>query len=312
MSILLILLITLLAGGGCLWYLWPKTQARDSGNTQEESSYAAYESDGSSEPAFDAESSTEAVVPDEPSGQAEESGSLEAEQESQLAEVVDQIIEPYDFAQPVPESEPVDDSYFDDALFIGDSRTQGFILYSGLANTTAYADKGLSVDKVFSKEFVHENGADYTVADTLAHHPNEYKKVYLMFGVNELGWNYPEVFQQRYREVVREVQKTQTDAVIYVQSILPVSREKSQSSDIYNMERVNLFNGLLKTMAEEEQVCYLDVAAGVADEEGYLPDDASTDGVHLNKAYCQIWLDYLKAHTVPAPPIGAASEEPAA
>ena len=33
---------------------------------------------------------------------------------------------------PVQESEPVDDSYFDDVAFVGDSRTDGFRLYSGL------------------------------------------------------------------------------------------------------------------------------------------------------------------------------------
>ena len=33
---------------------------------------------------------------------------------------------------PVPESGPVEDTYFDDAAFLGDSRTEGFHLYSGL------------------------------------------------------------------------------------------------------------------------------------------------------------------------------------
>ena len=37
---------------------------------------------------------------------------------------------------PVPESEAVDDGYFADAVFIGDSRTQGLRLYSGLKDTT--------------------------------------------------------------------------------------------------------------------------------------------------------------------------------
>ena len=93
------------------------------------------------------------------------------------------------------------------------------------------------------------------------------------------------------------MKKTQPDATIYVQSILPVSKEKSDSSDIYNMERVNMFNGLLQEMAEEEGVIYLDVASSVMDSEGYLPADASTDGVHLNKEYCQIWLRCLEEHT---------------
>ena len=41
----------------------------------------------------------------------------------------------YDFSRPVPLSEPVDDSYFDDAVFIGDSRTEGLITNTGLSNT---------------------------------------------------------------------------------------------------------------------------------------------------------------------------------
>ena len=33
----------------------------------------------------------------------------------------------YNFSQPVPEREGVDNSYFDDAAFVGDSRTDGFM-----------------------------------------------------------------------------------------------------------------------------------------------------------------------------------------
>ena len=37
----------------------------------------------------------------------------------------------YDFSAPVPVNDPVENSYFEDAAFIGDSRTDGFLLYSG-------------------------------------------------------------------------------------------------------------------------------------------------------------------------------------
>ena len=30
-----------------------------------------------------------------------------------------------------------------------------------------------------------------------------------------------------------------------------------------------------------------------ADDDGYMPDDAASDGVHFGKKYCLIWLDYL-------------------
>lgn len=58
----------------------------------------------------------------------------------------------------VPKSEAVDTSYFDDAVFIGDSRTEGFILSTGLSNATAYTQKGLMVDTVFTNPVVNMGG----------------------------------------------------------------------------------------------------------------------------------------------------------
>lgn len=282
--ILLVIFIVLLAAALCIWIAVPHGLDKSESST---------ESSALSEP--------ESSLLEESSAPAAESSA--AEESSAPESSVDASLPPEESTDTAASAEAsgvqkaVDDSYFDDALFIGDSRTQGFILYSGLANTTAYAGKGLSVNKITTEPVVTENGQDYTVSQALENHPGEFQKVYLMFGVNELGWNYPEVFQDDYQAVVQEVKKTQPDATIYVQSILPVSKEKSDSSDIYNKERIDLFNGLLKEMAEEEEVIYLDVASSVADEEGYLPADASTDGVHLNKQYCQIWLQYLKEHT---------------
>lgn len=279
--ILALALLVLLAVLLILWIVFP------SRNSREESSL----------PESSVLSQTESSLPEESSAPAAESS------EPSLPESAEASIPAESSAETPVSSEAkdtmaaVDESYFDDALFIGDSRTQGFILYSGLANTTSYAGKGLAVNKISTDAVVTENGQDYTVSQALENHSGEFKKVYLMFGVNELGWSYPEKFQESYQQVVQEVKKTQPDATIYVQSILPVSKEKSDSSDIYNMERVNMFNGLLQEMAEEEGVIYLDVASSVMDTEGYLPADASTDGVHLNKEYCQIWLQYLEEHT---------------
>ena len=64
----------------------------------------------------------------------------------------------YDFSLPVPASDPVENSYFDDAVFIGDSRTEGLILYTGLSNATSYAYKGLMVDTAFTKPVINKDG----------------------------------------------------------------------------------------------------------------------------------------------------------
>lgn len=47
----------------------------------------------------------------------------------------------FDFTQPAPAAEAVEMDYFADALFIGDSRTDGLRLYSGIKGADFYCYK---------------------------------------------------------------------------------------------------------------------------------------------------------------------------
>lgn len=203
---------------------------------------------------------------------------------------------PYDFSQSVPESAEVENSYFDDAVFIGNSRTEGFKLYSGLSNAQYYTAIGLMVDTIFTKPYATVDGEKTTIMEALK--TTEFSKVYIMLGMNELGWVYGSVYQEYYGRIIDAIREINPDAVIYIQSILPVSAEKSESDQIYNNERINEFNSLLRELAEEKEVYYVDVAQAVSDENGCLPEDGSFDGVHLTPEYCGKWRDYLKTHTV--------------
>lgn len=189
----------------------------------------------------------------------------------------------------------VADSYFDDAAFIGDSRSQGLQLYTGLPNATFYATQGLMVDTFFSKKFVKAGGGKITIPDAMKN--QTFKKVYIMLGVNELGWAYEKVFIQKYGEVVDKVKELQPDAKIYVQSILPVTKAKSDGDAIYNNTKISRYNELIEQMCREKGVTYLHVADAVGLDNGALPAGSATDGVHLNREYCYKWLDYLKTHT---------------
>ena len=196
----------------------------------------------------------------------------------------------------VPESEAVTDDYFNDAVFIGDSRTEGFIMYNGLSNVTSLTSKGLMVDTAFSKPAINMNGEKISVMKALS--KTKFNKVYVMLGINELGWAYSDIFINKYAEIVDYIKEINSDAQIYIQSILPVSYEKSTKDKIYNNDKISEYNELIKKMANDKQVYYLDVAEAIKDENGNLPADASLDGVHLKKEYCQKWYDYLKTHTV--------------
>lgn len=242
------------------------------------------------------ESSDDSSTPEASSDVSSESDGAAAEEQS--SEMAGEITyREYDYSSPVPAGSAVDNSYFDDAVFIGDSRTQGFIIYNGLSNATAYMDKGLKVDTAFTKADIEVNGVKMSAMDALAQN-TAFHKVYVMLGINELGWAYSDIFIEKYGNLVDKIKEINPNAEIYLQSLLPVSQEKSNSDAVYNMDKINEYNSLIQKMAEEKKVYYLNVAEAVADSSGYLPAEASTDGVHLNKEYCAKWLDYLKGHTI--------------
>lgn len=207
-------------------------------------------------------------------------------------------------------SQAVDDSYFEDALFIGDSRTEGFMMYSSLQNIHAYCSKGLSITKIYEDEIVTlEDGSTVTVMDALRE--QHYNKIYIMFGVNELGWPFDDLFEEQYAKVVYDIKQLQPDALIYVENIIPISAERSATDEIYNNTNVYRFNAIIEKICRDQNVIYLDVASALADETGALPPGASVDGIHCNGEYCDKWLDYLKknTYTVSAVKVGGADSE---
>lgn len=202
----------------------------------------------------------------------------------------------YDYSSPVPQSAPVDDSYFSDAVFMGDSRTEGFALFSGLDTMTTYASRGLNVSTVFTDATIDLNGTMVAAIDALR--STSFSKLYIMFGLNEASWPYSEVFIEEYGDIIDEARAINPNAIIYIQSILPVTKSCSDSSESFNKTKIDSLNEMLQQLASEKQVYYIDCEKALADSEGYLPEEASTDGIHFGVPECEAWLEYLKTHTV--------------
>jgi len=200
---------------------------------------------------------------------------------------------------PVPASAPVEEDYFDDALFIGDSRVMGLMLYAGLNKAVFYTEKGVNVNTLLRNPIVTvTGGAKISIPEALKN--RQFAKIYIKTGINELGWRNREQFIGAYGKVIDWLRESQPDAVVYVQSILPVSKRKAERDSIINNIHILAVNDMIQKMTWEKDVHYLDVFGGLVNEDGCLPEEAGSDGVHLNKEYCQIWLDYLKRHTVRA------------
>ena len=201
---------------------------------------------------------------------------------------------------PVQESEPVDDSYFDDVAFVGDSRTDGFRLYSGLERGTYFCVTGETVASATDMEnWKTEDGRKISLADAVA--AADCGKIYLMLGINELGWNGTDIFRSHAENLLRRLQADHPDAEIVVQSLLPVSAEQDAKGSYVNNQRILAYNQVWMELAEETGCDYVNIAEAVTGEDGCLPAEMSFDGVHLNRAGCHAWLDYLRTHSVGQP-----------
>ena len=224
----------------------------------------------------------------------------------------------YDFTQPCPESPAVDNSYFEDAAFIGDSRTDGFMIYSGIGCGENLTSNGLSIFKLAEKKALTIDGEKYTLLEALA--LKEYGKVYLSLGVNELGYYDDKGFYQSYLDAIDAIRAVQPNAVIYIQGLIPLNEEQIAASSgrtYLTNEHLRVYNELMFQAAQEKQVVFLDLYSVFADENGSLPAEASRDGVHLRSEYCKQWLSYLQTHTVSydtlypngAPSVGSAGDQ---
>lgn len=198
---------------------------------------------------------------------------------------------------PVPESEPVDDSYFDSVIFVGDSRTDGFRLYSGLDRGTYFCITGETVASATDlQNWKTETGKKISLADAVAQAACD--KIYLMLGVNELGWNGTDIFREHAEDLLQRLKADHPEAEIVIQSLLPVSAEQDAKGTYVNNRRILAYNQVWMELAEENGCDYVNIAEAVTGEDGCLPAEMSFDGVHLNRAGCHAWLDYLRTHSV--------------
>lgn len=199
-----------------------------------------------------------------------------------------------------PIEEPIDNTntgnkkeFGSNVAFIGDSRTQAFLMYAGLKDVKDYTNIGLMVDTAITKKFITDSrGEKITILDDLEY--SNIDTVYIMLGINELGWVYSSIFIQKYEELIDKIHEIKPNCEVIVQSIIPVTKTKSDNDAIYNNPKIVEYNKLIKEMADRKNIQYIDLVPVLADENCNLPEDASTDGIHLNKEYCLKWLECLQ------------------
>lgn len=193
--------------------------------------------------------------------------------------------------EPTPEPTPVPVANFDNSVIIGSSTTEALYIYGPLPEPDYLFGTGLTVDSVFTETMP---GSEVAIIDELA--GKDYDQVFFAFGLNELGWPDADVFVEHYKTMIARAREYLPDAEIYIESVLPVGIGTSQRNRFgVNQDRINEYNNLLQLMADEVGAHFLDVSTELKGEDGYLPQEASSDGIHPNEETSALWAALIRA-----------------
>ncbi len=199
----------------------------------------------------------------------------------------------------LPENGRVDMAYFDDALFIGDSLTQGILTYKAATfeNATYAAYIGVGPKELLSGAVVNINGESVVAMDEIR--AANASKVYILLGTNSLVSYDDESLLHYYDEFLTLLEsELPAGTTYYVQAIPPFSADKAAQSEEYSNERIRNLNEQIALMAYARGWHYLDLYSALADENGDQRADYSAgDGVHLNEAGYTAWREFLITHT---------------
>ncbi len=200
------------------------------------------------------------------------------------------------FSTPLPESQMRETAYFSDAVFVGDSITTGIDLYGTLTNAGVVASTGINLETALTAKSVRNKAGDKVTIPEAVKEFNA-KKIYVMLGTNGIDWMSVDQMITQYQKVFDKLKTDNPDAIFYIQSIPPITREKEQKASQMSIEKISEYNDRLLKLAEENKAYFVDVYSAIASEDGYLSSDISTDGVHFDSSVYTKWIEYVRRHT---------------
>lgn len=236
---------------------------------------------------------SEVAEGEDPGKSPEEEPSEEQKPEEGAGELSEE--EPVEEEQGEPEEEELPpEEFFQNTLFIGDSRTMGLAEYADLDGAVVFANTGMNIYRLYSlKNGVRDQEA--YLEDVLA--KNQFRKIYLMLGINELGYD-EEQTVKRFEEEVLKLRDLQPDAKIILEANLHVTSERSERDEIFNNEGIDRINGNIRQIAEKYGFSYIDVNEIFDDDTGGLNAEYTHDEVHVLGKYYQQWADWIRENKI--------------
>ena len=210
------------------------------------------------------------------------------------------------FTALVPASEePGSASFFDKAVFIGDSISvtlESYCTSTGALGKAQFLCAGsMSPTNMLTGKILPEypkgSGQKPPIQDSVAATGAEV--VYIMLGMDNIGYGIEKATSD-YVTVINNILTKNPDVHIVVQSVTPMTADSPRADGSLNNDTINAFNERMLELCQENRWYYLDVSEKFKDENGALIEDYCSDktsmGMHFTYQGAKVWVDYLLNH----------------
>lgn len=216
-------------------------------------------------------------------------GIRERAEERRLAQITPA---PVSTGTPIPrDASGIAQGFFKNSAFLGNSFIEGMIIYDLVDGADYFAKVGLNVKTASTESTDTGNCPVIEELDST----KVYDKIFMMFGENEVGWPSSQTFVSEYTNLVKKAKRYQPEAEIYLLSITPITEEVSEMAiDDTTNANIRKYNKLIKQIAKDQDVIYCDIYSAVVNDEGALPEEAATDGIHFGNEYYKKCLIYIQ------------------
>ncbi len=200
---------------------------------------------------------------------------------------------------PPPSQDAVDASFFDDAVFVGDSVTLKLSYYApssgelGKAQFLVRGNYGVT-NAVYDYLLMPYHGKEMNLQEAVA--ATGANKVFLMMGMNDIALYGIDKTMERWEILINRIREKSPGIQVYIQSMTPIYTD-GQVGSLTN-ENTDRYNERLQSFAQANGYKYIDVNKYMKDGTGGLAEDYCSDSyVHVTDAGAAAWIRVLRAYT---------------
>ncbi|MBR5947409.1 MAG: hypothetical protein IKZ82_02020 [Clostridia bacterium] len=210
------------------------------------------------------------------------------------------------------------EAWFADAVFIGDSITIGWKNYN---NIMLESDPGFFGQTRFLCEGCYGSNHALEPISATSMHPiyageQHYawdavrmmgaKKVFILFGMNDLSISGLDGAAAKYEEVIDNIRRTNPGVQLYIISAMYMYR--GSELKVLNNRNLYLYNQRLVELCARKGCEFVNIASHLIDENGFVPDEYSSDKyVHQTYEAYAVWAEVLRSlaarHLKGLPPV---------